>query len=192
MTDGTNAGTRQVRDIYPGSEGSLPEQLTELNGKLYFTADDGVNGEELWVVSDPTTQTPTDPRAPKVSRLRMTNKRFATRKPKQGKPRHKVGTKFQFSLSAAGRVTIAIERKSRGYRSGKRCVAKRPKNKPNAKRCDHFKRTRTVRANGKQGPNSIAFKGKGLKPGSYRATVTATAGGLKSKPMRVGFKIVAP
>jgi ELWxxDGT repeat protein len=196
VTDGTTAGTQQVRDIAPGEEGSYPERFTELKGKLYFTAYTEATGDELWVVSDP--QPVVGPpvgepkTAPKISRLRMTNKRFATRRPKQGKPRHKVGTKFQFGLSAAGRVTIAIERKSRGYRSGKRCAAKRPKGKPNAKRCDRFKRVRTVRASGKKGANGIAFKGKGLRPGGYRATVTATAGGLKSKPARVGFKIVAP
>jgi hypothetical protein len=27
-------------DIFPGSTGSVPEQLTEVNGKLFFLADD--------------------------------------------------------------------------------------------------------------------------------------------------------
>lgn len=196
-SDGTAEGTQQVRDIAPGPDGSTPSGFTELAGKLYFNAYDETGGSELWVVSDPppVANPPiADPpaNAPEITRLLMTNKRFATRKPKQGKPRHKVGTKFQFGLSVAGRVTIAVERKSRGYRSGKRCAAKRPRDKPNAKRCDRFKLARTVRVNGKQGANSVAFKGKGLKPGGYRATVTAAAGGLKSRPMRVGFKIVAP
>ena len=28
--------------------GSNPSQLTEINGVIYFTADDGENGRELW------------------------------------------------------------------------------------------------------------------------------------------------
>lgn len=50
-TDGTPAGTQLVKDINPGNgiyAGSYPNQLTSLNGMLYFTADSG-NGElELW------------------------------------------------------------------------------------------------------------------------------------------------
>ena len=197
-TDGTAAGTQQVRDIQPGIDGSSPNQFTELAGRLYFSAWTEAEGNELWAVSDPTTigdPPGVDPpaKAPKVSRLRMTNKRFATRKPKNGaKPRHKVGTTFRFDSSAAGNATLVIERKLRGYRSGKRCVAKRPQGKPNAKRCRLFKRKRTVRAQAKQGANAIAFKGKGLAPGPYRATLTASAAGLKSKPVRIAFKIVAP
>ncbi len=48
-TDGTAAGTTLVVDIRPGTESSLPSQLTEFNGKLFFVADDGSNGEELWM-----------------------------------------------------------------------------------------------------------------------------------------------
>ena len=43
-----------VKDINPGSDDSSPGELAELNGKLYFSADDGENGDELWV-SDGTT-----------------------------------------------------------------------------------------------------------------------------------------
>ena len=44
-----------VKDIDPGSSGSNPKNLTELNNRLYFTARDGENGKELWV-SDGTTE----------------------------------------------------------------------------------------------------------------------------------------
>ncbi len=43
-----------VADIRPGLFGSDPTQLTVLAGKLWFVADDGAHGDELWV-SDGTT-----------------------------------------------------------------------------------------------------------------------------------------
>jgi ELWxxDGT repeat protein len=48
-TDGTTAGTYMVKDINPGNNGgSNPEWLTNVNGTLFFSAWDGVNGGELW------------------------------------------------------------------------------------------------------------------------------------------------
>jgi ELWxxDGT repeat protein len=38
----------RVTDIYPGSGTSYPIDLTVFNNALYFSADDGVNGRELW------------------------------------------------------------------------------------------------------------------------------------------------
>jgi ELWxxDGT repeat protein len=57
VTDGTTAGTKLVKDIKPGNpapydgtiNSSSPYGLTEFNDKLYFSADDGVNGRELWI-----------------------------------------------------------------------------------------------------------------------------------------------
>jgi ELWxxDGT repeat protein len=47
-SDGTEAGTRLVKDVSPGSEGSSPFYLTAMNGRVYFSAEDGVYGRELW------------------------------------------------------------------------------------------------------------------------------------------------
>jgi RNA polymerase sigma factor (sigma-70 family) len=51
-SDGTAAGTKMVKDIRPGRAGGFPEEwmgnLTNVNGTLFFMADDGVHGLELW------------------------------------------------------------------------------------------------------------------------------------------------
>ena len=45
-----------------------------------------------------------------------------------------------------------------------------------------------------KGPNRVKFTGrigkKALKPGIYRATAVATAGGRRSKAVRLKFKVV--
>jgi ELWxxDGT repeat protein len=53
-SDGTELGTTMVDDatpdagIHPGAQGSSPSSLTDVNGTLFFAADDGANGDELW------------------------------------------------------------------------------------------------------------------------------------------------
>src|SRR3990172_2989508 len=47
-SDGTEAGTEMVKDIFPGKFNSHPENLTNVNGTLFFMASDGIHGEELW------------------------------------------------------------------------------------------------------------------------------------------------
>ena len=46
-SDGTEAGTRQVKDINPGGN-SFPDRLFGIGGAVYFAADDGTHGAELW------------------------------------------------------------------------------------------------------------------------------------------------
>ena len=59
-SDGTAAGTIQVRDIFTGtnsqglSNDSIPADLTAIGSVVYFSAEDGTTGRELWK-SDGTT-----------------------------------------------------------------------------------------------------------------------------------------
>lgn len=47
-SNGTEGGTIQVRDIFPGTTGSNPHDFVNVNGILYFVANNGSAGEELW------------------------------------------------------------------------------------------------------------------------------------------------
>ena len=47
-SDGTLAGTTMVNDTNPGATGSFPSALVNINGTLFFAANDGTHGTELW------------------------------------------------------------------------------------------------------------------------------------------------
>ncbi|MEM7064441.1 MAG: ELWxxDGT repeat protein [Cyanobacteria bacterium P01_B01_bin.77] len=53
-SDGSEVGTRLVRDIYTGTDesgipnSSSPQNLTNFEGTLFFSAEDGTTGRELW------------------------------------------------------------------------------------------------------------------------------------------------
>ena len=46
-SDGTSAGTVMF-DVYPGTSGSGSGNFISFNNTLYFTANDGTHGNELW------------------------------------------------------------------------------------------------------------------------------------------------
>jgi ELWxxDGT repeat protein len=48
QSDGTPGGTKLVADIHPGPGDSHPAELTPVGRALYFSADDGTRGRELW------------------------------------------------------------------------------------------------------------------------------------------------
>ena len=54
-TDGTN--TVLIKDINPSVDGSNPENFCNANGLIYFSADDGINGTELWKTDGTTSGT---------------------------------------------------------------------------------------------------------------------------------------
>lgn len=47
-SDGREAGTFRVADIWRGRGHSRPDEMVAANGVLYFSADDGLHGAELW------------------------------------------------------------------------------------------------------------------------------------------------
>ena len=47
----SDLGARLVKDINTVSTHSSPRFFTEFNGKVYFSANDGINGTELWVTN---------------------------------------------------------------------------------------------------------------------------------------------
>lgn len=47
-TAGGTYPTDLVDDIFPGAQGSYPRNLVNMNGAVYFSANDGVHGVELW------------------------------------------------------------------------------------------------------------------------------------------------
>lgn len=49
ITDGTEAGTVMVADLYPGSYPSTPRQLNTASDRVYFVAEHPLLGRELWV-----------------------------------------------------------------------------------------------------------------------------------------------
>jgi hypothetical protein len=135
---------------------------------------------------------------PVISKLRVTNKRFAIAKQRtaavtRNRKKLKRGTAFKFRLSEVARTTITIARKAPGRRNGKRCVKPRPGLK---KRCTRYlSAMKLTRSKTKLGANTVAFTGrvgkKKLTPGAYRATLVATdPTGNRSKPARVTFTVV--
>lgn len=54
VTDGTSAGTFRLSDVFPGTQpngnpnDSYPDNFRLCNGTVYFSANDGVHGKELW------------------------------------------------------------------------------------------------------------------------------------------------
>jgi ELWxxDGT repeat protein len=47
-TDGTPNGTSLLKDINLGFNGSYPTDLVKFKDKIFFSANDGINGRELW------------------------------------------------------------------------------------------------------------------------------------------------
>jgi trimeric autotransporter adhesin len=48
ISDGTELGTKQVKNIAAGSASSSPNSLYVFNNKVFFRADNVINGSELW------------------------------------------------------------------------------------------------------------------------------------------------
>jgi hypothetical protein len=105
-----------------------------------------------------------------------------------------VGTRFSWRLSEPALVTIRIERATSGRRKGRACV-KPTKKLRKAKKCTLWLRAGTLTRQSAAGTTKLTFSGrigkKALKPGSYRAVVSAVdAAGNTSVKRTVAFRVV--
>jgi PKD domain len=108
--------------------------------------------------------------APRVKRVSMSRTRFRVgSRPTAVSAAAKRGTSFRFTLRAPAKVTVTITR--RGKRVG-----------------------RLIRKHLPNGRDAIAFSGRigrrALKPGAYKATVSARNAKGRAKPVAVRFSIV--
>ncbi|HEY2603878.1 MAG TPA: hypothetical protein VGI67_20125 [Thermoleophilaceae bacterium] len=144
-----------------------------------------------------------DTTPPSVSKLSLSNTTFALgnklasiSKTKK-KKRVPVGTTISFTVSEQSKTTFTFARKAHGFRSGKKCVAHRPKGHKKAKGCTRFVKAKPslVFTTG-AGTHKVKFYGrlskhKKLRPGRYRLTVTSVdTAGNKSKGKTASFRLL--
>jgi hypothetical protein len=142
--------------------------------------------------ADPTPDTP-DTTKPTITGLSFKPKAFRTAAPgaKSG------GTKISFHLSEAATVRFTIQRRARGRKAGRKCVAPRPSNR-GALSCVRWLKVRGQIERARiEGPHSFRFTGRigrrKLAPGSYRAVAVATdAAGNRSAVKRQTLRVLAP
>lgn len=48
ISEGTGPGTRRLADVHPGPPGSFPREAFRFGNRVFFAADDGTHGVELW------------------------------------------------------------------------------------------------------------------------------------------------
>jgi hypothetical protein len=136
-----------------------------------------------------------DTTPPQVSRFSISHRVFAVAHAGTPVSARVRGTVFRFALSEQAAAKITIKRALPGRKVGKHCV------RPNVRNRHRHACTRLItagtlrRASERPGTDSVKFSGRigrrALKPGSYRATITATdASGNASKPRSVSFRII--
>jgi DNA-binding beta-propeller fold protein YncE len=133
---------------------------------------------------------PSDTSAPTISGFRLAPKRF--------KASPKGRSSFRFRLSEAAAARIEVDRVRPGRKVGKRCEKPTPNlsKHPRCKRFIGVGKTLNFQ-NRSAGANKIAFNGKvsgrALKPGIYRARITAKdAAGNSSTPKNARFTVLRP
>jgi hypothetical protein len=132
-----------------------------------------------------------------LSRLALSSTRFAAARGRGAsitRKRPPVGTTVRYSVSEKAVTTFTVQRPVRGYRSGKRCVSKRPK-RGKARRCTRYRSVGSFSHNDVAGANSFHFTGRvkrrPLRVGRYRLRAVARNGvGQISRPLDASFRIV--
>ena len=138
--------------------------------------------------------------APVLSAAKLTNTTFAVDAKGAAETlvtakKAKKGTTFRFTLSEAARVLFKIEQKAKGRKVGRTC-RKPARSNRSRKACTRLVAIGTFGQDAAAGGNARKFSGrlgkKSLKPGSYRATLSARdAAGNVSAVRRLSFRVVA-
>jgi hypothetical protein len=109
--------------------------------------------------------------------------------------KRKTGTTLSWHASEPGTTTFTVQKPRNGFRSGRRCVAKRPRGKAKARRCKLFKSVGSFKSKTATGTNKLHFTGRvkrrPLRPGSYRLlAVESDTDGAKGKSTTRGFRVI--
>ncbi|MGA7434488.1 MAG: hypothetical protein WBW44_02585, partial [Solirubrobacterales bacterium] len=142
---------------------------------------------------------PPPPPKPKLSKVKLTKKKFAvanksTAKIAKKKKKSPKGTKVKFRVSENSSVTIKIEKKVTGRKVKGKCrkVTKKTRKK---KKCSRFVNSGKLKRRGLQaGNHKVYFSGRigkrKLKPGKYRVQLIAYNSAGASNKVRRPFRIV--
>lgn len=140
---------------------------------------------------------PTDTTKPRLSRLRLSAKRFRIGRKLASASAVRTGTNIAYRLSEAAAVSLSFERVTRGRKVGRRCVKAKRSNR-SRKRCTRYVGVRPALtfANQAAGQRRIHFEGrlsrrKTLKPGVYRLSLRARdAAGNRSGRLRARVSVL--
>lgn len=137
-----------------------------------------------------------DKTAPTLSSFSLLRKRFRAsgKRTATSARRTQAGTAVRFTVSEPAKISVAVLRPASGRKSGSACV--KATSKPTkAKRCTRYTTVVTLTRNTtKAGRVSVRYsgktKGRTLKPGAYRFSVTARdVTGNVSKPRTASFAV---
>ena len=210
-----NFGADAVRRMTPAGDvtspitfaaSSGPRQITKgPNDTLWVSLEQAKKIAKITGVSAPPPPTgggggggTPDKTPPTISRLKLSAPKFrlGSQLATFSRKRTPVGTTINFSVSEQSTTTFTFARKAKGFKSGNRCVAHRPKGK-RAKRCSRFVNAKpSLRFATSAGAHTLEFEGRlnrrhKLKPGRYRLSVRSTdAAGNKSKPRIASFTLL--
>jgi hypothetical protein len=142
--------------------------------------------------SPPSSPPGTEPAvAPVLRSLSLSHRSFAVAGGHQRQKSAPLGTTVRFDLSEPAAVTIEVLAKRPGHRRGSACVAARKRGPP----CVRQVSVGSLRASGQAGENRVRFDGhlggRTLAPGRYVMRISATAAGLRSGTLTLGFTIEA-
>ena len=165
-----------------GGEYSTPIALPAGSGPRYIAA--GAN-DTLWVTAETSSKihrvsgvsAAPPPPPPDTTAPVLSSPKVSVRK-----------NRLSVSLSEAAALSVRIQVKRNGRRSGGKCKPL-AKGQRTSKPCRYWKQVRVVAASGVAGKNAVSL-GKKLSRGAYRVVVTATdAAANVGGPAIVGFKV---